>query len=79
MQLWKYIKRSIHRRMSFPRLTVADDSAQEVGGSSSSRVGRRALNRSRYDAIAVQTRDANYPIANIGQLMSTLGGLQAAP
>ena len=27
---------------------------------------------------AVRTRDANYPIANIGQLMTTLGGLQAA-
>jgi hypothetical protein len=29
--------------------------------------------------VAVRTRDANYPIASIGQLMSTLGGLQAAP
>ena len=27
---------------------------------------------------AVRTRDTNYPIANIGQLMTTLGGLQAA-
>jgi 2',3'-cyclic-nucleotide 2'-phosphodiesterase (5'-nucleotidase family) len=29
--------------------------------------------------VAVRTRDANYPIANIGQLISTLVGLQAAP
>ena len=29
--------------------------------------------------VAVRTRDANYPIASIGQLMITLGGLQAAP
>lgn len=28
---------------------------------------------------AVQTRNASYPIASIGQLMGTLGGLQAAP
>jgi hypothetical protein len=29
--------------------------------------------------LAVQTRNATYPIASIGQLMTTLGGLQAAP
>jgi len=29
--------------------------------------------------VAVRTRDANYPIGSIGQLMSTLGGLQASP
>ncbi|HJT17999.1 MAG TPA: hypothetical protein VJ853_11445, partial [Thermoanaerobaculia bacterium] len=28
---------------------------------------------------AVTTRDANYPLASIGQMMTTLGGLQAAP
>ncbi len=29
--------------------------------------------------VAVRTRDANYPLASIGQLLGTLGGLQAAP
>ena len=28
---------------------------------------------------AVRTRDANYPLAQIGQMMTTLGGLQSAP
>ena len=28
---------------------------------------------------AVKTRDANYPLASVGQMMTTLGGLQAAP